>query len=338
MRGREPLAVWLLFGVVALEILVTYARVPAEELYHVTGSGLVGGVSRVIVFLNFPTALVAIAIVAVSYPRLTRRGRAVALAAAALCTPIFWPGVVSQAHLDARWVNAIPAFGVFLALVITATTARAPTDPRGDRGRIVLAALALLASPAWLAADLGFFLPWAARAPRPPPRDGRRATRALGASPLAAALRAAPADRGVPGADARLRHRQHRQRLLARADRQTRLDGLGGAVRARAAADVGLARDRRRGCGALGLVDQPLAAARSWANTSAISSALLTGVGRPVDPRLALLDRVDREDAEGHRHPGLDPGELEPDAASLATYSKCGVSPRTIAPSATTQA
>jgi len=159
MRGREPLAVWLLFGVVALEILVTYARVPAEELYHVTGSGLVGGVSRVIVFLNFPTALVAIAIVAVSYPRLTGRGRAVALAAAALCTPIFWPGVVSQAHLDARWVNAIPAFGVFLALVVTATTARAPTDPRGDRGRIVLAALALLASPAWLAADLGFFFP-----------------------------------------------------------------------------------------------------------------------------------------------------------------------------------
>jgi hypothetical protein len=159
MRGREPLAVWLLFAVVALEILVTYARVPAEELYHVTGSGLVGGVSRVIVFLNFPAALVAIAIVAVSYPHLTRRGRAVALAAAALCTPVFWPGVVSQAHLDARWVNAIAAFGVFLALVVTATTKRTPTDPRGDRARIVLAVLALAASPAWLAAELGFFFP-----------------------------------------------------------------------------------------------------------------------------------------------------------------------------------
>ena len=159
MRGREPLAVWLLFGVVAAEILVTYARVPAEELYHVTGGGLAGGLSRVIVFLNFPLALVAIAIVAISYPRLNGRGRAVAVVAAALCTPVFWPGVVSQAHLDARWVNAIAAFGVFLAFVVTATTYRAPTDPRGDRARIVLAVLALLAAPPWLAADLGFFFP-----------------------------------------------------------------------------------------------------------------------------------------------------------------------------------
>src|SRR5262249_57225958 len=130
-KGREPLAVWLLFGVVALEILVTYTRVPAEELYHVTGSGLVGGLSRVIVFLNFPAALVAIAIVAVAYPHLPHRARVVALAAAALCTPVFWPGVVSQAHLDARWVNAIAALGVFLALVVTATTERTPTDRRG---------------------------------------------------------------------------------------------------------------------------------------------------------------------------------------------------------------
>jgi len=159
VKGREPLTVWILFGVVALEILVTYGRVPAEELYHVTGSGLVGGVSRVVVFLNFPAALAAIAIVAVSYPRLTRRGRALALAAAALCTPVFWPGVVSQAHLDARWVNAIAAFGVFLALLVTATTERAPSDRRGDRARLVVGGLALLASPAWLTADLGFFFP-----------------------------------------------------------------------------------------------------------------------------------------------------------------------------------
>ena len=159
MRGREPLAVWLLFGVIALEILVTYARVAAEELYHVTGSGLVGGISRVIVFLNFPGALVAIAIVAISLPRLTPPGRAVALAAAALCTPVFWPGVVSQAHLDARWVNAIAALGVFLALVVTATTERTATDPRGDGARIALAVLALLAAPAWLFADLGFYFP-----------------------------------------------------------------------------------------------------------------------------------------------------------------------------------
>jgi len=159
VKGREPLAVWLLFAVVALEILVTYTRVPAEELYHVTGSGLVGGLSRVIVFLNFPVALVAIAIVAVSFARLPHRARVVSVAGAVLCTAVFWPGVVSQAHLDARWVNAIAAFGVFLALLVTATTERTPTDPRGDRARLVVGAPALIASPAWLAADLGFYFP-----------------------------------------------------------------------------------------------------------------------------------------------------------------------------------
>ena len=35
MRGREPLAVWLLFGLFAVAIVVTYSRLPADELYHV---------------------------------------------------------------------------------------------------------------------------------------------------------------------------------------------------------------------------------------------------------------------------------------------------------------
>src|SRR6266536_3585362 len=127
MRGREPLAVWVLFGVVAVEILVTYSRLPPADLYHVSRTGLDGGVSRVVVFLNFPLALVAIAIVAVSFERLTSRARILAGVAALLCLPIFWPGVVKQADLDARWVNAIAAFGVFLAFVVTATTARTPS-------------------------------------------------------------------------------------------------------------------------------------------------------------------------------------------------------------------
>jgi hypothetical protein len=160
MRGREPLAVWLIFGVVGVEILVTYSRLPARELYHVSGGGLAGGAGRALVFLNFPTALVAIAIVAILFERL--RGavvRALAALAAALCTPVFWPGVVNQADLDARWVNAPAAVGVGLALLLTlaATSGRGRTQ-RGDRLRGALAALVLLSIPAWLAADLGFFL------------------------------------------------------------------------------------------------------------------------------------------------------------------------------------
>jgi hypothetical protein len=159
MRGREPLLVWLLFGLVTVEILVTYSRVPPAELYHVSRSGLTGGASRALVFLNFPTALVAIALIALVYERLPSRGlRSLAIAAVLLCTPVFWPGVVSQADLDARWENVPAAVGVALALGLTTSRRAGPTAHFGDRRRLVLGVLVLLAAPAWLAADLGFFL------------------------------------------------------------------------------------------------------------------------------------------------------------------------------------
>jgi len=53
--------VWLLFLTVAAEMFVTYSRLPAGELYHVSHTGLAGGASRVLVFSNFSTALVALA-------------------------------------------------------------------------------------------------------------------------------------------------------------------------------------------------------------------------------------------------------------------------------------
>ncbi|MEX2026950.1 MAG: hypothetical protein WEH44_06605, partial [Pirellulaceae bacterium] len=58
----EVVAVWVLFAGVATAIFVTYSRISAHELYHVSGSGLTGGASRALVFVNFPLALVAIAI------------------------------------------------------------------------------------------------------------------------------------------------------------------------------------------------------------------------------------------------------------------------------------
>jgi hypothetical protein len=152
MRGREALAVWLLCSVVAVEILVTYSRLPPDELYHVSESGLAGGASRLVVFLNFPLALIAIAIAALP-PR-----RVLAVMGAILCLPIFWPGIVRQANLDARWVNAIAVVGVVLVCTATAT-ARTPSDPRGDRLRVVIAAVALVVALPWLAAELGFFFP-----------------------------------------------------------------------------------------------------------------------------------------------------------------------------------
>jgi hypothetical protein len=167
-RGRglplEAVIVWVAPVVVACEILVTYARLPVRELYHVSGSGLVGGASRVLVFANFPVALIAIAVLALVVD--TTRGwggRLIASVAVILCAVVFWPGVVSQANLDARSVNALAALGVVLTLGLTLLAAgRHGTiiagRRRGDWGRLAIAVVLLVVAAPWFAADLGFFL------------------------------------------------------------------------------------------------------------------------------------------------------------------------------------
>jgi hypothetical protein len=166
--ARFPLVaavVWALFAVVSLEIIVTYSRLPPRELYHVSGTGLTGDASRALVFWNFPAALVAIPILALLPERLPGCGpKAVALIGVVLSAAVFWPGVVSQADLDARPVNAIAAVGVLTSLALTVFAAirlRAPARPArqpGDTLRIVLALAALAFALPWMAADLGFFL------------------------------------------------------------------------------------------------------------------------------------------------------------------------------------
>jgi hypothetical protein len=159
----EILVVWLLFAVVAVEILVTYSRLPARELYHVSGSGLGGGASRALVFLDFPAALVAIAVLALLAGLIaTRTAVVVATAGVALCLPVFWPGVVDQANLDAKPINAAPAAGVLLAVALSLAAWRgrrrlSGAQP-GDRARVVVAVAALFVGLPWLAADLGLFL------------------------------------------------------------------------------------------------------------------------------------------------------------------------------------
>ena len=81
-----------------------------------------------------------------------------------LCAVTAVPGVVDQHDLDARWVNAVPAAGVAIALGLTAVAARragtgfAPRAPaRPGAGR--LAVVVLLVSIPWIAAILGFYLP-----------------------------------------------------------------------------------------------------------------------------------------------------------------------------------
>jgi hypothetical protein len=159
----EAVLVWMLFAVVTAEVVVTYSRIPALELYHVSGNGIEGGLSRALVFVNFPVALVALAVLGLIYTRLPGRSyRAVAILAGVLSAAVFWPGIVSQADLDARPVNAVAAVGVLLALVLTGVVARTGGLSRkswhtADWVRASLAIVLLVAALPWLAADLGLY-------------------------------------------------------------------------------------------------------------------------------------------------------------------------------------
>jgi hypothetical protein len=147
-------ALWAMFGLVAVEIVVTYSRVPPTRLYAVSGSGVGAGFGRALVFLDFPVALAALPVIALAAERLRRTWLPVAVLAAGLCSVVFWPGVVDQYDLDARPVNALPAAGVALAVVLSFAAGL-----HRERVRVRAAPLALLvlALP-WLAADLGFHL------------------------------------------------------------------------------------------------------------------------------------------------------------------------------------
>ncbi|MGH3138358.1 MAG: hypothetical protein ACRDQE_01365, partial [Gaiellales bacterium] len=65
----EALAVWATFGVVAVMVWITYARLPADVFYNVTGTGFRAGASRVLVLLGWPISLAAVALVAVAVDR-----------------------------------------------------------------------------------------------------------------------------------------------------------------------------------------------------------------------------------------------------------------------------
>ena len=147
---------WALLAVWAVIDLVTYSRVDPHDLYHVSRGGLAGGLSRALVFLNFPAALAAIAIVVLvadragwSWPHAL---------AVALCAVIVVPGVIDEADLDAKWINAVPALGVAIALVLTLRAGRGGWgETRGDPIRLAVAiVLGILALP-WMFSLVGVY-------------------------------------------------------------------------------------------------------------------------------------------------------------------------------------
>jgi hypothetical protein len=150
--------VWALLGIWALIDVITYSRIDPHDLYNVSRGGLAGGLGRALVFLNFPAALAAIAIVLLVADR--TRWRWPAILAVVLCAVIVVPGVVDQADLDAKWINVAPVLGVAIALVLTLRAGRGGWgNPRGDPIRIAVAiVLGIIALP-WMFALAGFYFP-----------------------------------------------------------------------------------------------------------------------------------------------------------------------------------
>jgi hypothetical protein len=137
-------------------VLVTYSRIPPEHLYNVSHEGLAGGLSRLLVDLNWPVALFAIAIVGVL---LEHDGpRPLCFAALALCA--LMPFVVHQSDLDAKPVNVVPALGVATAVALTVQARpilRLARAQPWDRARILVAVVVAMAGIEWVFAELGFY-------------------------------------------------------------------------------------------------------------------------------------------------------------------------------------
>jgi hypothetical protein len=158
----EAVVTWALWGLMTAAVVSTYSWVAPEETYHVSREGIAGGLSRALTLVNFPIALAAIALALQAMAVLPRRGWLLAGPAIGLCATIPW--LVDQDDLDARWVNAIPALGVAVALGLTVAATRragaafAPAQPL-DRWRVGAAIVVALVSLPWLTAELGFHFP-----------------------------------------------------------------------------------------------------------------------------------------------------------------------------------
>lgn len=160
----EAVAVWTIWALVVLLIAITYSWLDPTELYRVDRDGVVGGLSRALVAVNFPVALIAVALVVVAMDALPLRAWWIGAPAIVLCAASAFPGVVDEHDLDARPVNVIPALGVAMAVGLTIAAARrggvgvAARLPL-DRVRWLVVAVATVLSVPWIFADLGWYAP-----------------------------------------------------------------------------------------------------------------------------------------------------------------------------------
>jgi hypothetical protein len=153
--------VWAVLTLIVLDgiaVIATYSRFPTTLLYNVQHSDTVSaGFGRELVALNFPFALVGIALVGLAWPRLHGWLRIAGVAASVLCATVYF--AVDQADLDAKPLNAVPALGLVVAVaLVLAVGVSDARQVRGDRIRIGIAAVLIFFCAPLIAAELGFFL------------------------------------------------------------------------------------------------------------------------------------------------------------------------------------
>jgi hypothetical protein len=153
----EIRALLALIVVDGIAVIATYSRFPTSLLYHVHHTGIAAGFGRELVALNFPFALVGIALVGMAWPRLRGRLRVAGIVAIAMCATVYF--AVDQKNLDAKPLNAVPALGLLLAVaLVLAVGVGEERQRRGDRLRLGIAAVMIFFAAPLIAAELGFFL------------------------------------------------------------------------------------------------------------------------------------------------------------------------------------
>jgi hypothetical protein len=157
---RIPWEIRALLALIVLDgaaVIATYSRFPPSLLYHVDHIGVAAGFGRELVALNFPFALVGVALVGMAWPRLHGARRIAGVVAIVMCATVYL--AVDQANLDAKPLNALPALGLLLAIALVLVAGVGEErQRRGDRLRLAIAAVMVFFAAPLIAAELGFFL------------------------------------------------------------------------------------------------------------------------------------------------------------------------------------
>ena len=163
--AADALLLWCLFLAVAVAALVTYTRLPARELYHVSHPGIDTGIRRALAFAGFPAAPVAVAVAWLLVEQVTRRAVTVAaIGATVLASSVFWPGAVDEADPDSRPISVLALVAVVAVIILTAVIARSAgfrrphLRLREEPIRLAVFGIVFLVELPWLAALIGVSL------------------------------------------------------------------------------------------------------------------------------------------------------------------------------------